>query len=62
VFVLAGDGKSVAWRPVKPGVRHDDRTQVTGEGLVGQVVTLGQQLLDEGSAVSLPKLEGGDKP
>jgi RND family efflux transporter MFP subunit len=62
VFVLASDGKSVAWRPVEPGVRQDDRAQVTGEGLVGQVVTLGQHLLDEGSAVSLTEAERGNNP
>jgi len=62
VFVLARDGKSVVWRPVNPGVRQDERAQVTGEGLVGRVVTLGQQLLDEGSAVSLPAAQQADKP
>jgi RND family efflux transporter MFP subunit len=62
VFVLAREGKSVAWRPVEPGVREEERVQVTGEGLVGQVVTLGQQLLNEGSPVSLPAAQGDVKP
>jgi RND family efflux transporter MFP subunit len=62
VFVLARDGKSVAWRPVQPGVRQDERVQVTGEGMVGRVVTLGQQLLEDGSAVSLPSAHQAKQP
>jgi len=53
LFVLAQDGGSVAWRPVEVGVRQDDLVQVSGQGLEGRVVTLGQQLLDDGSTVIL---------
>lgn len=53
VFVLSDDRRSVAWRTVQPGIRQDDRLQVTGEGLQGEVVILGQQLLNDGSAVLL---------
>jgi RND family efflux transporter MFP subunit len=52
LFVLAQDGGSVAWRQVQVGVRQDDRVQVSGEGMEGRVVTLGQQLLEDGSAIS----------
>jgi RND family efflux transporter MFP subunit len=62
VFVLAGDGRSVAWRPVTVGVRQDRRVQVTGEGLGGRVVTLGQQLLEDGSPVSAAGGGRGDRP
>ncbi|MCB1762537.1 MAG: efflux RND transporter periplasmic adaptor subunit [Gammaproteobacteria bacterium] len=51
VFVLSPDGSSVSWHPVQPGIRQDERLQVTGEGLQGRVVVLGQQLLMDGSAV-----------
>lgn len=51
LFVLAEDGHHVHWRPVQPGIQQDGRLQVSGEGLQGQVVILGQQLLDEGSKV-----------
>ncbi|MCB1759910.1 MAG: efflux RND transporter periplasmic adaptor subunit [Gammaproteobacteria bacterium] len=51
LFVLSPDGNSVSWHPVQPGIRQDQRLQVTGEGLQGQVVVLGQQLLRDGSAV-----------
>ncbi|MGD2119892.1 MAG: efflux RND transporter periplasmic adaptor subunit [Chromatiales bacterium] len=54
VFVLSADGKTVNWRPVQVGIQEGDRVQVKGEGLSGRVVTLGQQLLDEGSAILLP--------
>lgn len=53
VFVIAGDGQSVNWREVEVGFRQGTRVQVTGEGLDTQVVTLGQQLLDDKSSVSV---------
>jgi RND family efflux transporter MFP subunit len=55
VFVLGADGERVDWRPVEVGIRQGDRVQVRGAGLTGQVVTLGQQLLDDGSLVRLPE-------
>lgn len=55
VFVLAEDRQSVNWREVEAGIRQGERLQVTGEGLQGEVVILGQQLLDDGSAVLLTK-------
>lgn len=54
VFVVSEDGRSVAWRDVAVGIRDGDRVQVTGKGLSGRVVTLGQQLIDDGSAISIP--------
>lgn len=62
LFVLAADGRTVAWRPVEVGVQEGDRVQVTGEGILGQVVTLGQQLLDDGSEVGLPPEEQAAAP
>jgi RND family efflux transporter MFP subunit len=53
VFVLDPDRKSAAWREVTVGIRNAARVQVEGEGLGTHVVTLGQQLLDDGSAVSV---------
>jgi RND family efflux transporter MFP subunit len=53
VFVVAGDGQTVAWREVEVGFRQGGRVQVTGDGLNTQVVTLGQQLLEDNSAVSV---------
>jgi RND family efflux transporter MFP subunit len=57
VFIVSEDGRSVAWRQVKAGIREDDRVQVEGEGLSGRVVTLGQQLVSDGSAITIPAEE-----
>jgi RND family efflux transporter MFP subunit len=54
VFIISEDGRSVAWREVKVGIRENDRVQVDGEGLSGRVVTLGQQLLKDGSPIIIP--------
>ena len=59
VFVVREDGRSVAWRQVKTGIRDGERVQVEGEGLSGLVVTLGQQLLDDGSPIAIPGEEKG---
>ncbi|MEJ2282858.1 MAG: efflux RND transporter periplasmic adaptor subunit [Desulfobacterales bacterium] len=53
VFIVNEDGKSVVWREVKVGIREGDRVQVEGQGLSGRVVTLGQQLLKDGSAIMI---------
>ncbi len=62
VFVVSADGKTVIWRLVKVGIQQGDRVQVIGEGLSGQVVTLGQQLLDDGSAVRVSRSGSGTSP
>ncbi|MBU1053745.1 MAG: efflux RND transporter periplasmic adaptor subunit [Proteobacteria bacterium] len=51
VFIVSKDGKSVAWYEVKTGIIEGDRVQVEGEELSGRVVTLGQQLIKDGSAI-----------
>jgi RND family efflux transporter MFP subunit len=53
VFIVSEDGRSVAWREVKVGIREGDRVQVEGQGLSGRVVTLGQQLVNDGSAITI---------
>jgi RND family efflux transporter MFP subunit len=54
VFIVSEDGQSVNWRVVKVGIRAGDRVQVEGEGLFGRVVTLGQQLVNDGSPITIP--------
>lgn len=57
VFVVdAGDEAAVRvlWRPVRVGIRQGERVQVSGEGIAGRVVTLGQQLIADGSAIEIP--------
>jgi hypothetical protein len=52
----------VHWRPVQVGIRQGDRLQISGEGLQGRVVTLGQQLLDDGSAIRIVDAEQETAP
>ncbi len=54
VFVVGADGRSVLWREVETGIRDGERVQVKGEGIAGRVVTLGQQLVDDGSPILIP--------
>jgi len=58
VFLVGDDGRSVVWREVRVGIREGGRVQVLGEELSGRVVTLGQQLVDEGSPIVIPAGEG----
>jgi len=53
VFIVSVDGKTVAWREVKVGIREGDRVQVEGAELSGRVVTLGQQLVNDGSQIKI---------
>lgn len=51
VFVVDEERMTVAWRPVRVGIRQGSRVQVEGQGLTGRVISLGHQLVDEGSKV-----------
>jgi len=53
LFVVAGDGHSVAWREVSVGIRQGDRVQGRAGNLGGRVVILGQQLLKDGSRIAI---------
>ncbi|MET0120438.1 MAG: efflux RND transporter periplasmic adaptor subunit [Candidatus Thiodiazotropha sp. 6PLUC9] len=53
VFVVDAEGGKVSWRPVEVGIRQSQRVEITGEGLEGRVVVLGQQLLDDGSDITI---------
>ena len=41
------------WCPVELGIREGDRVQVLAPPLEGRVVTLGQELCDDGVAVQV---------
>lgn len=53
LFVVEADGKTARWQPVTTGIREGNRVQVFGEGLTGRVVTLGQQLIEDGAAIAV---------
>jgi hypothetical protein len=62
VFVVSEDGRSVVWREVKLGIREGSRVQVEGKGLSGLVVTLGQQLVDNGSSITIADMQSETVP
>lgn len=52
---LVDEAEGVArWRPVEVGAREGDRVQISGEGLSGSVITLGQQMVEDGDRVRIP--------
>ena len=53
VFLVANGSPKAVWREVEEGIREDDRIQVTGENLSGRVVILGQELLEDGSTITI---------
>jgi RND family efflux transporter MFP subunit len=57
VFLVAENGRTAVWREVTVGIRDGSRLQVKNEALSGQVVTLGQQMLDDGSPITIPGVE-----
>lgn len=58
VFRVTDDGASVTWQPVQPGIREAGRVQVAGLDPDGRVVVLGQQLLDDGTAIRIADASG----
>lgn len=54
VFIVSEDGQAVLWRKVAVGIREGDRVQVAGQGLTGRVVVIGQQLVNDGSPITIP--------
>ena len=54
VFLVNEDGQSVRWQEVELGIQGDGQIQILNETLTGQVVTLGHQMLDDGSAIIIP--------
>jgi RND family efflux transporter MFP subunit len=53
VFLVNEDGQTVSWQLVETGIRQGNEVEVLGEQLSGRVVTLGQQLLSDGSAITI---------
>ena len=57
IFLVNEENTAVKWQPVTTGIRQDERLEIRDTDLSGRVVILGQQLLDDGSAIILPKAE-----
>lgn len=63
IFLVDEQTMTARWQEVKKGIREGDRIQLLDEGLSGQVITLGQQMVDDGSAITIPNgdtVENGD--
>jgi len=58
VFVLEQDKPEVRYMPVTVGIFNNEWAEITSPAIQGQVVTLGQHLLEDGSQVILPKTVG----
>ncbi|ACY14898.1 efflux transporter, RND family, MFP subunit [Haliangium ochraceum DSM 14365] len=61
VFLVEPSGTEVSWRVVETGIRDGDRVEVR-DALSGRVVTLGQQLIDDGSAIDIVAEEKEAQP
>jgi RND family efflux transporter MFP subunit len=57
VFLVSADKRTVSWYKVTAGIQDGERVQIAEEKLSGEVVTLGQQLLDDGSPITIPTME-----
>jgi len=53
VFIVSGDASTVTLVPVQLGPRSASRVVVTGQGLTGSVVVLGQNMLEDGAPISI---------
>jgi RND family efflux transporter MFP subunit len=51
VFLVEEGGQRVRWMPVETGIRSGGWVQLAGKPISGRVVTLGQHLIDDGSAI-----------
>ncbi|HKL21166.1 MAG TPA: efflux RND transporter periplasmic adaptor subunit, partial [Tichowtungia sp.] len=55
IFIVDPDGKQVHWQSVETGIRETTRVQILNTQLNGLVVTLGQQMIDDGSLVTFER-------
>lgn len=53
VFLVDASGTSVRWVPVQTGIREGDRVEIVSPRLQGRVVVLGQQLIEDGAAITI---------
>ncbi|MCC5849723.1 MAG: efflux RND transporter periplasmic adaptor subunit [Verrucomicrobia bacterium] len=53
VFVVNEDGETVSWKKVETGVESGGMVQILEPEIEGRVVTLGQQLLGDGSTIRI---------
>lgn len=54
IFIVDEANLTAVWREVEVGIIDDDRVEISGDRLFGRVVTLGQQLIGDGSEITIP--------
>jgi RND family efflux transporter MFP subunit len=59
VFLLEEARGAVRWQPVEILIREGESVAVRGLPETGEVVVLGQQMLDDGSAITIPSENAG---
>ena len=66
VFLVNEKEMTVSWHPVKVGIRQGNLVQIKDNELSGRVVTLGHQLIEDGSTIIIattrPKEKVPNKP
>lgn len=55
IFVVEEETMKVRWKPVSLGIRSGEVVQILDDQLTGRVVTLGQQLVNDGSTITIPE-------
>jgi len=60
VFLVDREQKTVKYVPVEVGILNGADAEIVSPSLSGEVVTMGQHLLEDGSAVLLPEASAGD--
>jgi len=53
LFLVDEQETSVSWVEVNPGIRDGSQVELIGARLDGRVVTIGQQLIDDGSTIRI---------
>lgn len=53
IFLVDAENGTAVWRTVQTGIREGDRLQVIGDKLAGEVIILGQQLVEDGSPIAI---------
>lgn len=62
VFLVDPGADRALWRPVNIGIRQGSQVQISNVDPGGRVVTLGQQLLDDGSTIRIAGEATGSRP
>lgn len=53
IFLVSEDGTRARWHPVELGIREGGRVQLLGQPPLGRVIRMGQQLVEDGSAIRI---------